>query len=151
MNPNVTLSAGILLVKPHFPIHRFAKLVGDELDESKNRGRNRLTLFGETVSWHGNRKGFDELIKFGTALAAKVEADELPKSFVYFLLNLRKRHARNSGLAITWVPEFRYMLARRVSKEVRTDPELDLMGNVPAMMEHIRIPVSYVSLKTREE
>jgi CRISPR-associated protein Csm1 len=51
-NPNVTLSAAIAVTKPKFPIATSAKLAGRWLKErAKDRGRNRLHLFGVTVRW----------------------------------------------------------------------------------------------------
>lgn len=147
-NPNITMSGGILLVKPHFPIHRFAQLVGEELEQSKGKGRDRITLFRETVKWKDNEKGFDQLIKFGEELANYVERKELPKTFVYFLLQLHKQHFdREKKQDLRWVPKFFYALIRRVRKEVMDN--LELQTRVLRFMEHIRIPVSYVSLKTR--
>lgn len=148
-NPNITLSGGILFVKPHFPIQRFAQLVGEELDRSKYKGRNKITLFRETVGWKDGNTSFDRLIGFGEKLAEYVEKKELPKTFVYFLLQLHHQHFGKKGEELIWVPKFHYALARRVRREVMD--ELRLQENIPAMMKHIRIPVSYVSLKTRKE
>jgi len=149
-NDNVTLSAGVLLVKPHFPIHRFARLVGEELDRAKESGRNRIAIFAETVEWlDGKERGFESLLEFGKALAERVEAKQLPKSFVYFLHGLHKQHFDEDREDIMWIPKFHYAVARRVSEEVIR--ELNLTMDVPEMMKHIRIPVSYVSLKTRKE
>lgn len=150
-NENITLSGGILLVKPHFPIQRFSQLVGDELDISKNGGRDRITVFQETLLWqHPERgKSFADLIEFGQKLAERVGEEKLPKSFVYFLFRLYKQHFKEEEQDLRWVPKFLYTLARRVDKEVIGD--LDLQRDVPVMMGHVRIPVCYVSLITRKE
>lgn len=151
-NPNITLSAGILQVKPHFPIQRFAQLVSEQLERAKNRGRNRITVFSETVTWESNNKGFDQLFCFGEQLARRVQNKEIPKSFIYFLLGLHKQYfGENGSYQLLWIPKFHYTLARRLMKEVIKDKELDLINKIPVMMEHIRIPASYVSLKTRKE
>lgn len=164
VNENITLSAGILLVKPHFPIQRLAYLVAQELDKSKGdadkggegeiREKNRVTVWGETVKWTDGSQGFDALIGFGKVLAAQVEdkTHPLPKSFVYFLKQLHDQHFTPEGQCQPlWIPKFRYAVARRVEKEVMADTQLNLLFNVPAMMQRITIPVSYVSLKTRKE
>ncbi|RKY70284.1 MAG: type III-A CRISPR-associated protein Cas10/Csm1 [Candidatus Latescibacterota bacterium] len=149
-NPNITLSGGILLVKPHFPIQRFTQLVGEELDRSKYKGRNKITLFRETVEWRDGNRGFDRLIDFGEKLEKYVKEKKVPKSFVYFLLQLHRQHfGKEAKQELIWVPKFHYALARRVREEVIK--ELELQKNIPTMMERIRIPVSYVSLKTRKE
>ncbi len=149
-NDDVTLSAGVLLVKPHFPIHRFAQLVGEALRDAKEGGRKRITVFAETVEWTDPTAGFEHLLDFGERLAEGVENRRLPKGFVYFLKRLHDEHFdEEGGVNPMWLPKFHYSVARRVSEEVIED--LDLLTNVLNMMRHIQVPVSYVSLKTRKE
>jgi CRISPR-associated protein Csm1 len=50
-NPQVHLSAGITLHKPHIPLEKLAHQAETAIEKSKNGGRNRLTLFGETCEW----------------------------------------------------------------------------------------------------
>ncbi|MCF8025659.1 MAG: type III-A CRISPR-associated protein Cas10/Csm1 [Desulfobacteraceae bacterium] len=50
-NSNVTLSAGISFHKPHTPVNAMAEAAESALERSKADGRNRLTVFGETVVW----------------------------------------------------------------------------------------------------
>lgn len=50
-NPEVHLSAGISLHKPNTPLQQLAEDAEAALSRSKNEGRNRLNLFGETVTW----------------------------------------------------------------------------------------------------
>jgi len=49
-NPNVTLSAGIVVVKPKFPIAKSSRLADEMLKRAKQQ-RNALHLFGVTVEW----------------------------------------------------------------------------------------------------
>lgn len=49
-NPNVTLSAGIAVTKPKFPIAKSSKLADEMLKKAKTK-RNALHLFGVTVEW----------------------------------------------------------------------------------------------------
>ncbi len=152
VNENITLSAGVLLTKPHFPIHRFAQLVSDALEKAKNKGRNRVTAFTQTVVWETQAEagGYDQLLDFGRRLAEKVEKQELRKGFVYFLKRLHDAHFDQDGEENPmWIPKFHYTVARQVDKQVIHD--LDLLTNTLDMMEHIQVPVSYVSLKTRKE
>jgi hypothetical protein len=61
------------------------------------------------------------------------------------------QHFKDDKQDCMWVPKVHYAAAKRISREVMADPELDLIRNISAMMKHIRIPVSYVSLRTRKE
>jgi len=146
LNPNITLSAGILFVKPHFPIQRFAQLVGEQLEKSK-QARDRITLFDETVEWEGQPQSFTELLNFAKRLYCRVEQGKLPAGFVYYLRRLRESHFSEEGSNQMWVPKFFYSLGRRVKdKEVKAELE----SKVPGVINKIKIPVSYVSLKARK-
>lgn len=50
-NPNITLSAGIYICKPKFPISIAAEKAEDALKQSKDTGRNRITVMKETAVW----------------------------------------------------------------------------------------------------
>ena len=50
-NPEITFSAGISLHKPHTPINALARASETALEQSKHRGRKRITLFERTVEW----------------------------------------------------------------------------------------------------
>ena len=50
-NPNITLSAGIYICKPKFPINHAVRKAEEALKQSKIKGKNRITVMGETVVW----------------------------------------------------------------------------------------------------
>ena len=50
-NPDITISAGIELAVPKFPLYQAAKISGDAEKAAKDNGRDSLTLFGETFQW----------------------------------------------------------------------------------------------------
>lgn len=50
-NPNLTVSAGIFVCKPKYPIAMAIKRADEALDISKGKGRNRITVMGETFVW----------------------------------------------------------------------------------------------------
>lgn len=56
-NKKIHFSAGITLHKAHTSVETMAEAAEHALETSKNDGRNRITLFSETVTW-------DELEKF---------------------------------------------------------------------------------------
>jgi len=51
-NEFITLSAGLTFVKPKYPIASAIKETEALLDESKEKGKNRITVFGTTVEWN---------------------------------------------------------------------------------------------------
>ncbi len=162
-NPNITLSAGIVMVKPHFPIQRFVDLVKAELDSSKHIGieqdkglnqKDRITLFGETARWQDDRYGFDELLKYGKAMSWGIDnaSEKLPRGFVHFLVRLNQEYFKPGveGM-LCWIPRYLYALKRRVPNEVIN--KLDMVDKVPRLFTNkkIKIPASYALLKTRKE
>lgn len=50
-NPNVTLSAGIYICKPKYPIGHAVGKAEEALKQSKDWGRNRISVMGETAVW----------------------------------------------------------------------------------------------------
>ncbi|MDP2643535.1 MAG: type III-A CRISPR-associated protein Cas10/Csm1 [Desulfobacterales bacterium] len=50
-NPAIHLSAGISIHKAHTPIDTMATAAETAVKKSKNDGRSRITLFGQTVTW----------------------------------------------------------------------------------------------------
>jgi len=152
-NPNITISGGICLVKPAFPVQRFSLLVGEVLYKSKSAGRDRVTLFDDTVPWIDDVKSFENLIFFAKELAEQVQNKEQPlsKGFVYFLRKLEKdfKIGRTDEEDINWIPQFIYSHTRRVKKEV--EEKLSLRSQVMEKRGKMKIPVSYVSLITRKE
>jgi len=51
-NDHIHFSAGISLHKPQTPLDAMGKASEDMLKKSKQKGRNRLTLFNETATWN---------------------------------------------------------------------------------------------------
>jgi CRISPR-associated protein Csm1 len=147
-NPNITLSGGIVFVKPHFPVQRFVQLVGEELEKSKYQERDKITLFDETVVWQQDTQSLDELLNFAKQLRSWVKDKDLPMGFIYYLRELKEKHFHEEGECLMWIPHFRYSLVRRIKdEEVRAEIQEKIVSKV---MRKIKIPVSYVSFKERK-
>lgn len=50
-HPEITLSAGVSLCGPKYPLYQSANDSGDAESKAKNNGRDSLTLFGQTFKW----------------------------------------------------------------------------------------------------
>lgn len=88
-NPCVSLSAGLAVVKPQYPIRSAIKQADDLLNRSKAAGKNRLTLFSTTVEW----ERLPELMDFFLFLNEKYsdsEAKRINASFLYRLLGYHR-------------------------------------------------------------
>ena len=89
-NPNMTISAGIIFVKPKSLIHQFSVLAGEALERSKDAGCNCITAFNATVSWDA----YKQELNFGKELAQAIENNEMPRTFVHFFWHLHRTHVR---------------------------------------------------------
>jgi len=171
-NPNITLSSGIFLCRPKFPVKRFAPLVGEILEQSKIKGRNRNSAFGDTVRWEreDGYPSFSNLLSFGEQLFEAVNAEEprdrLPRGFVYRLLQLRNTRFddRTQIMDLRYIPELIYSIVRNVKRQANIEVAgrrenlkdylwRKLINNLfgSKIMEKIRIPASYALLKSRKE
>jgi CRISPR-associated protein Csm1 len=145
-NPNATISAGVIFVKPKFPIYRFAVLSGEALEQAKGAGRNRITAFGVTVGWDE----FKEALEFGEELRESVERQEMPRTLLHFLLRLYRTHVHEDGENPMWAPLLHYTLARRL--EIEVIEQLELLKRIPDFICNRSLPVAlgYAILATRE-
>lgn len=48
---DLTISAGLIVVHPKFPMIRLAEEAENMLSLAKNKGKNRISVFGECVTW----------------------------------------------------------------------------------------------------
>ncbi len=164
-NPDVNISAGVSIINKKFPIGRAASLAGNALDKSKDNGKDfkskeklkdSISVFGETVHWEtkGDLKGFYDLMGFSADLENFVGSKQISKSFIYSLLEMwnfnfgydKELNDKVIREKKAYVPYLKYQLARNVrNKEVREALDKRVQKNFP----WIKIPVSWVSLRTR--
>jgi CRISPR-associated protein Csm1 len=88
-NPNITLSVGLALTKPRYPIRLGADRAEEFLKESKERGRERLTVFGRTVTWEAFRDKLEDYFHF---LDQAVRDEQFGTGFLYRLLKYHQMH-----------------------------------------------------------
>ncbi|MGL4670586.1 MAG: type III-A CRISPR-associated protein Cas10/Csm1 [Methanobacteriaceae archaeon] len=162
-NPSINISGGINIVGPKFPIGKAAAISDEYLDASKNCGKDKIKVFGEVTRWDdwGSSKGFNNLFDYGEKLENLIETKKLSKGMVYAMLHLWKSTFQDLNRNLNseedfkdndiklisrknYVPKFKYKL-RTVNSNVRD--ELDKEGL--KLMPWIKIPVSWVSLRTR--
>ena len=91
---NITISAGIAIVKPKHPISAAVALADKYLDMSKTGGKDRITLFDTTVKW----SELDHLIEYKDKLNKGYEdfSDILTTGFIYRLLTYQQMYLDSS-------------------------------------------------------
>ncbi|SLM32390.1 CRISPR-associated protein, Csm1 family [Desulfamplus magnetovallimortis] len=80
-NPEIHFSAGISMHKPHTPIDMLASASEEALEASKHGGRNRITLFDQTLLW----SHFEELKTVEQELAQWLVQGWITQVFLYKL------------------------------------------------------------------
>jgi len=127
-NKNITISAGISLHKPGEPLKTFYELSELALETSKNtKGKNCLTVFGETVGWDELQK----LIEIQNRLKHWLNDEVISKGMLYKFNHFqdmadRERRIKDIKGGITiddveaclWRPRFKYSVVRNVDKEL---------------------------------
>jgi len=178
-NKNITLSAGIAILKPKFPIARGAKLVDELLEISKSggqgtiisettdadkEGRNCLTLFGTTLKWNE----LEKVIPFKDLLLDELKKKDSPftTSFLHRLLKYHQMYlnVKSKGMVkdLLYRSKMAYDIARNLRKEAKDKQKVEkqLMewleylyandqGVKNELMENIKIPVFWALYKNR--
>lgn len=154
-NPNITISVGITVSKPGVPVPAVADRAEEALEASKHGGRNSVTLFDETVSWHGFRK----LLEIRDTLESWQQEGLIEKALLYQLNDLIRMARREKDLVkngkpielrdmkcLAWRSRLYYTITRNVGKGMQKDARIQAVEKV---MKHIPVWVSEYDSKLR--
>ena len=150
-NPDITISAGIVIVNPRFPVQKFAELVRQAEHQSKKLGRNKITIFNHSLAWQGDSGSYETMCELGKDLWKDIQLHNIPSGLIYDLGRVYRQHQYRDQKQLNpmWTPRLYYTLARRLSPESREKYSMRL---IQAMKEgHILIAISLASLLKREE
>jgi len=169
-NPNLSLSAGILLCKESFPIGRAAERSA-ELERSAKEAfpevKDTVSVFGKTVRWGR----YLELMDYAQNLLAFSRRDlpaeeRIPRTLIHHLIEMdRQSYTPDGKLSMRAfvhnLTRLRYLIARHGVTRKKID-ENDRLAEPnqriktvarlvtdPELMRDIRIPASYVLYTTR--
>ncbi|MBT9173030.1 MAG: CRISPR-associated protein Cas10/Csm1 [Syntrophomonadaceae bacterium] len=126
-NPDVTLSAGIAVVKPTFPIAHGVAAAEENLDKAKNKapkvigeGKDQCTFLEETVKWDQ----LPILLEEARNLTGWIEKGQISTRFVHHLLlyaNMFDRYCLNQQIdGLKYIPLLHYDVHRNVKKNTET-------------------------------
>ncbi|GAA5818350.1 MAG: type III-A CRISPR-associated protein Cas10/Csm1 [Methanobrevibacter sp. CfCl-M3] len=171
-NPSITLSGGIAIINPKFPIGK-ATLIADEyLKASKNCGedKDKITVFNEVVKWDDSdlSRGYNDLLDYGKKLENYVNEDYLSNGMIYSMLNLWRNSfsietklfnngedwcndiINNRRRKKGYVPLYYYKLKRSIKNDKKGKGIIEeLAKDGVKFMPWIPIPISWVSLRNR--
>ena len=112
-NPDVTLSAGVFLGKPGFPVARAAGEVEDMVDRAKEGGRNAVALSNRTLPWDRWKLVEKQWLEL------EPDVKRLPTAFLYSLLRygrMWKAYVDGNVLGLRYQPLLAHNISRNVSR-----------------------------------
>jgi len=154
-NPEITISAGVFMPKPDFPISRAAVLATEELEEKAKKVRNQIALFNQAVSWNNvsdNRTDLNDLLEIGEFLYEKLKDKKIPRSYVHGLLRWHKQFLTDDKLNPMYIPVFIYQTYRNIKDENLAKEFREMfLANKKGIerFKKVVIPATYALYKTR--
>lgn len=160
-NSNVTISGGIEMANYKFPISKLVNCGESSLEKSKEKGRNRITLFDVTVEW----SLFNILYGLYENIKTYMKEGKITSSLLYKILKIheltpygKKENEEFNILAKKYVipnphPYIRYFFSR--AWKVKTDEEKRKRDKLietllkDEIFQNIKIPISLSSLYNR--
>jgi len=144
-NPEFGLSAGLIFIKPHMPIHQFSKMADEAERAAKNAGRDRIKLLGQELTWaHA-----DAMIAQGKLWAAEVNNNSIPRGLLHDLGRLIPGDI-TAEMTPLFIPTLYYTLVRRLRNCDQAKVETlgkTLIGQQPQIL----VALEYATLTTRKE
>lgn len=163
-NPSITLSAGIALIDPKFPINKGALKAEEYLEDAKDNGRNRLHIFETTIEWNK----LPRLMEFADYLdrALNNEKSKINNSFLYRLLDYHHlallHFEENSTKGLKYLSHLNYDIRRNIidvdkaGKIIsgKDDYEKLILLTYPNeqsffLIQNLKIPLFYTIYKNR--
>ena len=139
LNPDITISAGINVNKPGEPVTSITERVEEALEKSKSSGRNKFTLYGETVSW----EDFKRLNEIRGILTEWIKKGVVNNAMLYrfnAILKMAKEAELIStpGFAISiedmeclkWQPRLKYSIVRNAGKDFNKEERTKVIDEV---------------------
>jgi len=160
-NPNITLSGGLALTKPRYPIRLGAERAEELLKEAKDKGRARLTVFHRTIEWEIFREKLEPYFQF---LDEAIREEQFGTGFLYRLLKYHRMHRELKEEGKIERALYRslmsYDLKRNIEK--RQDGQVinqevldqlhrlfDLVKQDQVLMDNLSIPVQWALYRNR--
>lgn len=160
-NKNITLSAGIAVTKPTFPISKSSQQANDYLDIAKDEGRDSLHLFNVTAPWTSKnptdgKPDYGHLVDWAELLYRCLEQEKFSFAFAYRLLSYtRKCQKYLSGKEsqnLLYLSHLAYDIARNIKEEENeVMQKLTILTdfNERELMARLVLPLTWALLKHR--
>ena len=151
-NPYITISAGLALVEPKYPVHRLWLLADKYVRQAKHgesAGKNKIAMFSKEEGYVVTWETLDKLRKLKNELVELIKNKEVARGFLF---TLRKIH-KTSKQAPSRAPILlKYSIGRIVGEKPSLKDKLNKAEKgICECMEFIEIPIIWAELETRRE
>lgn len=119
-NNGIHLSMGFALVKPSLPVPKMGELAEEQLQLSKNIGKNSFSMLNQTVSWNK----FDELMNVGK----EIETFKLSTQYIYRIINFCEMSEGKTPRDLMWKPMFHYVTNKNYGRREDIETRNYLLG-----------------------
>ncbi|NLE29148.1 MAG: type III-A CRISPR-associated protein Cas10/Csm1 [Phycisphaerae bacterium] len=139
-NPHVTISAAVAVIHPKVPLARAVIQADGMLESAKDAGRNRITIFNETLTWDHYAQALDDGLFLNDALTESgTQGIKINRGFVYRLLNYYKMASDETNMKnMIWRSHLAYDIARNV-----TTPGQDAPPGLKRIKEMTRLGMEH--------
>ncbi len=123
-NDDITLSAGLIVVHPKYPVIRLAEEVEQALGTAKANGKNKITVFGEPLTWHEYKESKDMAYQLMRLIVENGESRALLqriKSSDIGYRSLQETAVKSNAIRIPNVHRLKYYLRNAKSEESRNE------------------------------
>lgn len=161
-NPSITISAGIALIDPKFPINKGALKAEEYLEDAKGKGRNRIHIFETTIEWNK----LPEIMKLAEFLDTRLndEKSSINNSFIYRLLDYHfmamKHFEKNEIEGLKYLSHLHYDIGRNILKgkadKVTDNVDYNTLIKLALpsedsyfLIRNLKIPIFYTIYKNR--
>ncbi|MFQ3675745.1 MAG: hypothetical protein SNJ64_04300, partial [Endomicrobiia bacterium] len=126
-NKEITISAGISIHKANEPIMTFYEHSENALNTSKNRGKDSITVFGETVKW----QQFIELEEIKEGIQNLFDKEIINNAMLFRLLNLSEMAKKEEEIlrrqnielkdieCLKWRAMLKYTITRNIDNKLK--------------------------------
>lgn len=138
-NDKITISAGIALHKPNTPVLTLAETSEHALHASKSKGRNSITIFGETAKW----SDFTDLEGIKKTIEDWLDSEMINNAMLFRLnefIEMRRQEEEitKNGSAIyledmeclKWRARLKYTIVRNIGKKLKGEDKEQAINTV---------------------
>lgn len=122
-NQNITLSGGIAFVKHNYPVFRAVEMADNALDASKESGKDRLTVYGQTVEWKDMPNILSEAEKLKDWLKGNKVSSGFTRNLLFYSQMNKQFNETNETKYLRFLPLMTYDIARNLPSLENKDAE----------------------------